>query len=524
MDFKSDLLLIIKNIKQDNDYEQIGIFLKENISKLTSLDDNTLKECIYLILKYSSWRNIEWINNPVLKNDRIQKEIIDILSSKEIYAKTTISFYELYPILDIKNFNEEFIEKISKIDLLSSDTLIIGNIIYNINKDKAKEYMDKRKNTKYTAYELNKQIEAIVKKKNFDFLYSNLSYLIDQCNVIELYQKIQEDENCNQKISEYIIRNIDRLIRKNYLKAIEYLDTFSNNEIVLKEIIKYINNNFDVLMSGVEKSIDYFEIKREFDKHRELTPQTKKFFKENKKQIINNMYNSANYLFIHIEENENPKIIENRKIVINILELIIDELCQKENVKFEDIKKIGEGVYSSVYQIGNKVIKIGMDRNTRKIPDNPYIIRPLLRNNFLVDENNEFGEQLFIEVTEKVLPLEENEQTEEILYELYSNLRNHNIEWLDIKVENVGMLEKDNIIYWPRELKPSRKILGLSNPTTEEQITLKKGSYVLIDADLLYTEEEFNSKYNDYSNLLDIWKKFHKRYNEEHNIGSKERK
>ena len=78
---------------------------------------------------------------------------------------------------------------------------------------------------------------------------------------------------------------------------------------------------------------------------------------------------------------------------------------KKEKTDFGSIKKLGEGSFSKVYQINDKVIKLGIHRNTKEIPENPYVVAPLLRMNFPVD-HKEYGEQLFIEVTERVEPLD----------------------------------------------------------------------------------------------------------------------
>ena len=68
-----------------------------------------------------------------------------------------------------------------------------------------------------------------------------------------------------------------------------------------------------------------------------------------------------------------------------------------EKATFQDLKWIGEGRYSSVLKIKNKIIKFGFTRATITFPNNPYIIKPLLRKYY-----NDHEKQLFIEVIEAV--------------------------------------------------------------------------------------------------------------------------
>ena len=64
----------------------------------------------------------------------------------------------------------------------------------------------------------------------------------------------------------------------------------------------------------------------------------------------------------------------------------------------------------------------------------------------------------------------------------------------------------------------------MTEPPYNRTMILKKGSPILLDADLLYTEEELYIKNREYYEKIflelndSLWKKFHIRYNEEHRI------
>ena len=185
----------------------------------------------------------------------------------------------------------------------------------------------------------------------------------------------------------------------------------------------------------------------------------------------------------------------------DIVFMIIDEVRKNENVGFSDIDRISMGGFSSVYNVGNKVIKIGTRMNYT-FTDNPYIVKPLLRRSF---------GGIVVEVTEKVdtnIHVDENQ-----LYEMYSNLRDMGLIWTDIKSANIGRLLKDNKYYWNSELSDSSKARGLNEKVGE--VELKKGDLVLLDADWIFTEGS-NIKVPPFSQAEQLYYKFKDRYDNEH--------
>lgn len=160
------------------------------------------------------------------------------------------------------------------------------------------------------------------------------------------------------------------------------------------------------------------------------------------------------------------------------LDMVIEEVCLNEGCSKEDIQHLSSGAYSDVYEIGEKVLKIGKDRYTIKIPDNPYIVKPIIR---------KFINDLFIEVTEKVDT--SREVTTEELYELYKKLRDFGIIWTDVNKRNVGTLIKDNKIYWNKEIDLDCESLNLIEK--DYDIYLTKGDLVIIDLDSLYDANDF---------------------------------
>lgn len=169
------------------------------------------------------------------------------------------------------------------------------------------------------------------------------------------------------------------------------------------------------------------------------------------------------------------------KVVSDTIKIIIKEICQNENQNYSSIEYIDHGTFSYVFQIGNKILKIGKMRNTQTFPNNPFILTPLMRETIDIDRDL----SIFLEVIEKA---ETNiEVTDEELYNLYKNLRQIGLVWTDIAKRNVGRLIRDNKIYWNDPIEPTDQSLELEKK--RGTTILKKGSLVIIDADHIYDEK-----------------------------------
>ena len=161
------------------------------------------------------------------------------------------------------------------------------------------------------------------------------------------------------------------------------------------------------------------------------------------------------------------------------------------------------GGYSEVVILGDKVLKIGSSRKTKEFPNNPYIIKPLLRQEVTIDDTT-----IFVEVTERVI-VNREEVTDEILYSLYKELRNLGLVWTDIAAKNVGRLIKDNDIHWKEQIEPSDETLGLKKFKGVKK--LKRGDFVILDADYIYEEGDKDISYP----TRDICEEFESRYQSE---------
>ena len=367
-------------------------------------------------------------------------------------------------------------------------------------------YLD-NKDIDYQKLFINYIINEILKKKN------NTSKLIEIYFIcVNYYEYNNMHIATNHKKSVELL--INDLLNNNYnidsinpyflINILEYIKDESKKE----KIYKILFNNFEYIVNNY----NLFLLKNKFKENNYLKELLNNYLNNNINLVAKDMYYSVNSRIIKYNSNDDDN--KNRDNIIKILAIILKEICDNEKVQISDIEKIGEGSTSNVYLIGNKVIKVGRKRYSNTIPNNPYVIKPLLRKYFSFKGTYEEG--IFIEIIEKVLVVNKDQVSIDELYNLYKNLRDINIEWLDIEYRNVGRLLKNNNIYWNEELNPVNDALMMVG--NESALTLNKGDLIILDSDLIY---DINDKFN-YGNIenYSFYKtlsKFRKRYKKEKN-------
>ena len=178
------------------------------------------------------------------------------------------------------------------------------------------------------------------------------------------------------------------------------------------------------------------------------------------------------------------KLESDSPVLSETIKLIISDVARNENVKLSEITYSNGGSYSTVLFIGDKVVKVGFEREQYVIPDNPFIIKPLLRRKIEIDDKEK--SQAFVEVIERADTTEEI--SSEDLYQLFKNIRDYGLIWSDVSARNVGRLRKDNVIHWNGNLEPSNELLGIEGDRGD--LILKKGDLVVLDADFIYREDD----------------------------------
>lgn len=249
-------------------------------------------------------------------------------------------------------------------------------------------------------------------------------------------------------------------IYKDKTDIINNIDYFINNSICLLDL-KELFIKFNI--PGVEK-IDYI-----LDNDRE--------------RLVQDIIYPRTHLTI--EDLKKEKIYDTVK-------LLVEEVAQEENVKLHDIKHLSTGGYSNVLKIGNKILKLGRKRKNFSIKNNKRFLAGFRGE---INSINDDSVILTYEITETV-DTKYNSSID--LYELYKELRDEGLIWTDCDKENVGILLKDNKLYYKDIDYIDKNSTGY---TTLNNEVLKKGEVVIIDNDYIFTEDEFQRLFNNEKSL-----------------------
>ena len=190
----------------------------------------------------------------------------------------------------------------------------------------------------------------------------------------------------------------------------------------------------------------------------EINPFVNDFYNSHKQQFVKCIISS---IFDEIKWSELEEYTDT-------LVQIIDSLLDEQGKKFTDIRKEGSGFYSTVFSIGDKILKIGEPRATFSIPNHPRILQPLDRENF-VDNN---GRPIAcVEITEKVGKVNILNFNINTLYAIYKELREDGILWADARLQNVGVLNHTNRPqYKGEEFENNPNFIGMEGKVEEDKV------------------------------------------------------
>jgi len=275
------------------------------------------------------------------------------------------------------------------------------------------------------------------------------------------------------------------------------LPFFSNNTIIESITLKGQNTPiyFNPYISKIDNPfINYEQIKEKINSY---LISNKPSLNERKKSISKYLakYEIVKYdkLFFSEKQKEEFKIF---------FDMLVNELSEyaKRNSFDPELKEICSGTTSIIYEIGDKIIKIGKPRRIPTIPYCEFILQPIVNRVFEFD-----GYPIHIEVTQKVFVLDnkdgyasqsEDERFNEITSSLRKHLYNIGLNSNDLHPGNVGILLNDNKIHFD----------SIPFDTSTDEVTsiennnnlriLPKGRYVIIDLDSLEIEEP--EKYANY--------------------------
>jgi len=394
-------------------------------------------------------------------------------------------------------------------------------LFYLRNKDKIDRYIKELKQIKINSMQhINIVNNILISEKDFRVLLLLYPYIISG-NIL-----IKRLDNKNE-----ILYGIDIKIFKNHL--LEIIKSISYNvhwEIFINECWQYIyyhkefDEIFEVILKKMRKSIDTMK-RVHLDEEERTRKQMMNFlnkcngFNGKRKNIIENEIVSAIFE-IDTDKLKKQKLLEPFKGILK-------ELASSENKTIYDYEAVSAGSFRLTFRVGEKVIKTinkGAEERIEKLEYNKYLLLPLIRK---VVKGTGIGFEIYenvdpIKLTETSKNKEKRVLIEEITYQIFSDLRDMGLVWLDVHPRNIGRLRQDNKVYFKNrpDIILDCEATKIYNNNKIRIETLKKGEYIILDNDFIYEDSYFEEIKKDfYSGYLEIplgfyFIEFDKRYHD----------
>ena len=208
--------------------------------------------------------------------------------------------------------------------------------------------------------------------------------LIEKCSTGALPFLIRELKGINN-FDKTVKENLPYIIEKGAEVYIPELVTELQEIIGDKEVAKYTETLID--RCHLPKTVFLIE---QLNKCGETKKELKKHRQKAETKIIE--------CFMGMSKQQ----LEEEKIY-DFVKIVFEEICKNEHEDLLNIKQIGTGQYSKVYQIGEKVIKYEYRRDQTAIPYNKRILQPVVFQPInSLNENKKDKPLFYIEVAEKV--------------------------------------------------------------------------------------------------------------------------
>ncbi|MCI9039687.1 MAG: hypothetical protein HFJ29_07490 [Clostridia bacterium] len=359
-----------------------------------------------------------------------------------------------------------------------------------------------------------KLFPSLFKRKSASqIIRDNFQFILDNTLDIELYkvliilmENVQTAEIVKDNFETVISRySFSQSEREKHYKATE-IRNLIKSWFLARCVNKWEDAN-KVLMEHIEfmlqEGITLTNVHAIQGLSKELDEILNQRLEEGKGQVVRDLLREA----IYSEEKNGGEISRLVEDYALTMETLIGELLVDQNARMIDLQWISNGTYNYVYQIKDKVLKIGSPRETYEIPYHPRILQPLTRTN-LIDEKNR--NQIFacIEIADNVETLcKDKNQAEEMgkdkekvekLYQIYKELREDGIIWTDARFANVGILKRPNIpTLNGEEIDVDPQAIGMLGKTKGKVLGAEE--WVIIDTNFLYRENNFCAFTDSYS-------------------------
>lgn len=323
-----------------------------------------------------------------------------------------------------------------------------------------------------------------------EIIEDNFEHLIDRCcddYVGELLILLWDNEDTKDILGKKFGHIVERFKGNKLFEDDELLALGIQEEKFLRQLSKtdegkeLIKSNFEEILDCTPKN-HLFEVTQNMKK---ISSETEEILDQ---YLRDNSYDVAKSLLYNRRIAFHSGIHQLVDDYTDTILIMIEELLKSENARWVDIRSLGSGGYSCVYQIGDKVLKIGANRGTYHMPNHTRILQPLTRTS-LIDERNNNTPFAVVEVADRVDKLSYEDYKEENLYMIYKELREDGIIWTDARFDNIGILRKPNRPnLHGKDIYISPNSVGFIGEIKGKEIN--EGDFVIIDTDYIYREDD----------------------------------
>lgn len=283
-----------------------------------------------------------------------------------------------------------------------------------------------------------------------------------------------------------------RCIKENTTYQDNYADIYHKDEFV-RRLIK--NDELDYIVKNIDKIITISASLNDMP----LSYLKRNMNKINKEDLEKIEIQIAKVASIHNSRDEDRIII---------LKDLLKKVAKDENKTLLDIRNLSHGCYSKVFKINNKIVKIGYKRECPDIPENNRILYPYFKGYIGAD---------YVEVTDYVVGI--GDATYEEMYEVYKDIRDEGLIWIDPAKENLARVSSD-ILYKNNQRRKDLTNKGIVNnpkhvPEIKDILVIDLDHITTEDDD--YTIEKVRDKLS--TERLVILDSFEERYRKETNKG-----
>ena len=517
MTLQEKFLNEVEELKKKNDNVNISDFITKVLKPPFGIfRRKQIIEMIPLFLEHTKRDNFNWVAHPKFQDDI---EFMTVLSEEvkriPVYKKGLSYTDLLRKVPATIKFSEVYLLFLIDQGLSERDIKMIFQGLCFENSEYTRFFLETvKKGDDVICPTLWAELVHICEiTRNSEVLNENIDLFLEKTNN---YKSLSDSgllsKKNKEKVSQYIDDHIEEILGKEKIRN-WYIVDLTCGEDNKHKVIDYVCEHIDLLLKDYT---DKFQFVNEINSRTDLEEKGK-IIKAYERYINDNLEASIARITLYsfdrgLTEEAKVQGYLSNEVLVEMLAMIFREICKNENVELKDIKYLNNGYYSRAYQIGNKIIKLGHSREIFEFPNNPYVIAPILRKKFEIE--NSTAKELYVEIQERVELVDDFKVSEEELYQLYKRIRELGLMWLDVDTRNAGRLIKDNVVHWNGELAQIDHVLSFE--PKRGTVTLKAGELVVLDADFIFDEKSVPEKYLKGNwGYMEKQRRFEERYQKE---------